>query len=107
MIMRVLSGMAVIAGAAAASGAAMAYMAPSPVLIPPAFQRPMSPLAHCAAQAQDQFLSGPAYDFFVENCTQAAVANICDKAAADRRLTGKRRTAFTEKCAQDIEQAQR
>lgn len=97
----------VVAAGSCASGVAFAYMAALPVPIPPAFERPMSPFAACAAEAQEQFLSGPAFDIFMHKCGEAAVAGICDEAASAKRLSGKARAAFARKCAMEIEQAER
>jgi hypothetical protein len=102
-----LPAMVLAAGVAGVSTVAFAYMAPAPVPIPVAFERPMSPFAACAADAQEQFLAGPAFEVFMQSCTQAAVSRICDDAASARRLSGKNRSAFARKCAAEIEQAER
>jgi hypothetical protein len=107
MSKKFLPALAFTAGAVVMSSMAFAYMAPSPVPIPVAFDRPMSPFAACAAQAQDQFLSGPAFDSFMQSCGQTAVARICDESASAKGLSGKSRAAFTKKCAAEIEQAER
>ncbi len=106
MFKRFLPLAALGAALVSASSAAFAYMAASPVLIPPAFERPMSPAAACAAEAQDRFLSGPAFDIFMEKCTRAGVAELCDRAAAARKLTGKKRTIYMRECTIEVEQAQ-
>ncbi|QGM96074.1 hypothetical protein [Methylocystis parvus] len=98
--------LAAAAGLACVSTAAFAYMAAMPLPIPAAFERPMSPAAACAAEAQEQFLSGPAYDSFMARCTRAGVAELCDRAASARKLTGKKRAAYTRECAVQVEQAQ-
>lgn len=97
---------ALVAGLAAISTFAYAYTAAAPVLIPPAFERPMSPAAACAAEAQEQFLSGPAFDIFMAKCTSAGVAQLCSHAASARKLTGKKRAIFTRECAIQVEEAQ-
>lgn len=106
MFKRSLSIAALAAGLAVVSSAALAYMAASPVLIPPAFERPMSPAAACAAEAQEQFLSGPAFDHFMAKCTGAGVAQLCNHAASARKLSGKKRAIFTRECAIQVEEAQ-
>lgn len=106
MFKRFLPAMAASAALACASTAALAYMAAAPVPIPAAFERPMSPAAACAAEAQEQFLSGPAFDSFMATCTRTGVAELCDRAASARKLTGKKRAAYTRECAVQVEQAQ-
>jgi hypothetical protein len=107
MSRKVLPALVFAAGVAGMSTVAFAYMAPAPAPIPVAFERPMGPIALCAAEAQEQFLSGPAFDSFMHSCGQAAVANICDAAASAKRLSGKSRAAFAKRCAVEIEQAER
>ncbi|WP_457797471.1 hypothetical protein [Methylocystis sp. S23] len=106
MFKRFLPVAALAAALAAVSTMASAYMAAAPVPIPAAFERPMSPAAACAAEAQDQFLSGPAFDAFMDKCTRVAVADLCERAASARKLTGKKRAAFARECAAQVEQAQ-
>jgi hypothetical protein len=106
MFKRFLSLAAPPAAFAALSTAAFAYTAAAPVLIPPAFERPMSPAAACAAEAQDRFLSGPVFDSFMTKCTAIGVAELCDHAATVRKLTGKKRAIFTRECAIQVEEAQ-
>jgi hypothetical protein len=106
MFMRFSPAAAIAAILACVSTGAFAYMAAAPVPIPAAFERPMSPAAACAAEAQEQFLSGPVFDSFMEKCARAAVARLCDDAASVRKLTGKKRAAFTRGCAVQVEQAQ-
>ena len=92
--------------AVCASSAARAYMAPAPVPVPVAFEAPMSPFAACAAEAQDQFLSGPAYDSFVQNCGRTAAVSLCEAWAAEKKVPGKHRASFTKKCVHDVQQAE-
>jgi hypothetical protein len=102
-----LPAMAFLAGVACTSTMAFAYMAAAPVMIPPAFERPMSPYAACAAEAQESFLSGSAYESFMQHCAPAAVANFCDEAASVRKLAGKHRAAFNKKCIGQVEESER
>ncbi|WP_442756674.1 hypothetical protein ACNHKD_08795 [Methylocystis sp. JAN1] len=106
MFKRFLPATALAGGLAFVSTLAYGYTAAAPVLIPPAFERPMSPAAACAAEAQEQFLSGPAFDSFMATCTSAGVARLCDHAASVRKLTGKKRAVFTRECAIQVEEAQ-
>jgi hypothetical protein len=89
------------------SSAAFGHMAPSPVPVPVAFEGPMNPFAACAAEAQEQFLSGPAYDSFVQSCEKSAIANVCEAWATERNVPGKQRASFTKKCVRAVEQAER
>lgn len=102
-----LASWGLAAGAVCVSSAAFAYMAAMPVPIPAAFERPMSPYAACAAEAQERFLSGAAYDSFVRKCGQAGAENLCKDIAAARKIPGKARTAFARKCVAEIEEAER
>ena len=90
-----------------APAGASAYMAPAPVPIPAAFQREMSPYAACAAEAQEQFLSGPAHDAFMQGCTKTAVARYCADAASAKGVMKKRRAAFVKNCAAALAEAER
>lgn len=92
---------------ACGSSAAFAHMAPSPVPVPVAFEGPMNPFAACAAEAQEQFLSGPAYDSFMQGCEKTAAASLCEAWAIERNVPGKHRAGFTKKCVHDVEQAER
>jgi hypothetical protein len=107
MAKRFLTLAALGLGVAGTSTWAFAYMAAAPVPIPAAFERPMGPIAACAAEAQDQFLSGPAFDIFMQHCGPAAVARFCEEAATARRLSGKSRSAYARRCAIEVEQAER
>lgn len=106
MFKRVLFLAAQGAACVALSTPAPAYTAAAPVMIPPAFERPMSPAAACAAEAQEKFLSGPVFDRFMATCTAAGVAQLCGHAASVRKLTGKKRAIFTRECAIQVEEAQ-
>ena len=94
-------------GVGFASTGALAYVAALPVPIPAAFEGPMNPFAACAADAQEQFLAGAAFDSFMHKCTQTAVASICDDWASAKKVPGKARAAFTRKCVAAIEQTER
>jgi hypothetical protein len=99
----ILFSATVALGLAGAASAAFAYMAAQPVPVPVAFSGPMSPYAACAAEAQDQWLSGAAYDAYARRCAETAIRNICEDAASTRRLAGKRRAEYARQCAAAIE----
>ncbi len=105
MVKEFLVGAAFVA---CASGAAFAYVGVAPVPVPVAFEGGgMNPFTACAADAQERFLSGAAYDAFMETCNRAAAATVCDAVASQKALIGKNRVSYTKKCVAEELEAQR